>query len=237
MHIAGYEPLTLIDYPDHLATIVFTPGCVLRCPYCHNPELVQAIPGNPQTAELFTASQEKDFFHFLHQRTGVLDGVVITGGEPTLQPDLIDFIRRVKNLGFLVKLDTNGVFPDIVKTILATQLVDYWAMDIKHTPEKYHLASGRNIPIEVFQRSVELIMGSGVPYEFRTTVVPTIHEYEDFLSIGEWIRGARAYYLQPFRPGKVADTALPDRIGTQTLNLEKIRLSLLPYMNAVEIRG
>ena len=234
MNIAGYEPLTLIDYPGKLATIVFTPGCALRCPYCHNPELISAVPGSQ--SEFFTVNHEDEFFDFLAMRRGLLDGVVITGGEPTLQPDLLDFIRRVKDLGFLVKLDTNGIFPDKVQAILETGLVDYWAMDIKHAPGKYHLASGRNVPIEQFEQSVKLLMSSGVPYEFRTTVVPSIHEPEDFITIGEWIFGAENYFLQAFRPIKVADETLPDRVAGHTLDLHAIRESLLPYISSVGIR-
>ena len=245
MNIAGYEPLTLIDYPDYLATIVFTPGCALRCPYCHNPELISPqIPTRRDAGQAaafdpiryFTENKESEFFDFLATRRGLLDGVVITGGEPTLQPDLIDFIQKVKGLGFRVKLDTNGIFPDIVEKILDTQLVDYWAMDIKHSQEKYPLASGRKIPIERFQQTVKLLMSSGVPYEFRTTVVPSIHTPEDFLAIGEWIRGAERYFLQAYRPHKIADATLNDRIGTQTLDLQAIRQSLLPYIASVEIR-
>lgn len=235
MRIAGYEPLTLIDYPDHLATIVFTPGCALCCPYCHNPELISAVPGSP--SEFFTVNQEEEFFKFLEKRKGTLDGVVITGGEPTLHPDLLDFIKKVKAMGFLVKLDTNGIFPDIVEKILETKLVDYWAMDIKHAPEKYHLASGRQIPVERFTQSVKLLMSSGVPYEFRTTVVPSIHTPEDFIEIGKWIRGAENYFLQAFRPTKIADPALITRIGDKTLDLHAIRESLLPYIDSVEIRN
>lgn len=234
MRIAGFEPLTLIDYPDHLATIVFTPGCALRCPYCHNPELISAVPGS--RSEFFTVNHENEFFDFLKTRQGLLEGVVITGGEPTLHPDLLDFIRRVKDLGFLVKLDTNGVFPDTVANILKTGLVDYWAMDIKHSPEKYPLASGIPIPIERFQQSVKLLMSSGVPYEFRTTVVPSIHEPEDFLAIGEWIAGAENYYLQTFRSIKIADKRLKDRIRGKSLDLKAIRASLLPYLSSIGIR-
>ena len=234
MRIAGFEPLTLIDYPNHLATIVFTPGCALRCPYCHNPELITAVPGS--RSEFFIVNHEDEFFDFLKTRLGLLEGVVITGGEPTLHLDLLDFIHRVKDLGFLVKLDTNGIFPDKVKAILATGLVDYWAMDIKHSPEKYPLASGVKIPIERFRQSVKLLMNSGVPYEFRTTVVPSIHESEDFLEIGKWIAGAQNYYLQAFRPIKIADTTLIDRIGEKSLDLKAIRKSMLPYINSIDIR-
>ena len=213
MRIAGFEPLTLIDYPDHLATIVFTPGCVLRCPYCHNPELLSTTPQD--CTGLFSVNREEEFFEFLKTRQGLLEGVVITGGEPTLHADLIPFIRRVKDMGFLV---------------------DYWAMDIKHTSEKYHLASGIRLPVESFQQSVKLLMMSGIPYEFRTTVVPSIHNTQDFIEIGKWIVGAQKYCLQTFRPAKIADKTLPHRIDNQSLDLSVIRELLLPYLPVIEIR-
>jgi pyruvate formate lyase activating enzyme len=243
MRIAGFEPLTLIDYPDHLATIVFTPGCALRCPYCHNPELITSVPGSP--SEFFTISHEEEFFEFLATRRGLLEGVVITGGEPTLHTDLQGFIRRVKDLGFLVKLDTNGIFPDKVRALLTTGLVDFWAMDIKHSPAKYHIASGLpaealvkggRLSLERFQQSVKLIMSSGVPYEFRTTVVPSIHTPEDFLDIAQWIAGAESYVLQAFRPLKIADETLRERVGTHKLDLHTIRQSMLPYLDSISIR-
>ncbi|MDD5083534.1 MAG: anaerobic ribonucleoside-triphosphate reductase activating protein [Candidatus Moranbacteria bacterium] len=234
MRIAGFEPLTLIDYPDILATVVFTPGCALRCPYCHNPELISTVPGS--RSEFFTVNREDEFFAFLEKRRGLLDGVVITGGEPTLHPNLLDFIRRVKAMGFLVKLDTNGIFPDKVTEILATGLVDHWAMDIKHSPKKYPLASGVPIPIERFQQSARLLMKSGASYEFRTTVVPGIHEPEDFIAIGKWIAGATNYYLQAFRSIKIADESLRNRIKGKTIDLKVIRNSLLPYLPSVGIR-
>jgi pyruvate formate lyase activating enzyme len=236
MRISTHEPLTLIDYPGRLAAVAFTPGCVLRCPFCHNPELVQADTcGARSGLKAFTENREDDFFAFLKRRQGKLDGVVITGGEPTLWPDLSDFIRRIKDLGFLVKLDTNGAFPDRVARLAESGLVDYWAMDIKHAPEKYALASGVAIPVEAFRESVRLIMESGAPYEFRTTVVPGIHAEEDFDAIGRWIRGARAYFLQAFRPGK---TLAPERIpDAPPLPLEAIRDRLSASIIHVGIRA
>lgn len=234
MHIAGFEPLTLIDYPGKLATIVFTPGCVLRCPFCHNPELIEA---HRKDDPFFRINREDDFFAFLGKRQGKLDGVVITGGEPTIHPDLMDFVRRVKDMGFLVKLDTNGAFPDKVREFVASGLVDYFAMDIKHAPEKYHLASGReDIPVERFERSVRLIMESGILYEFRTTVVPGIHEEEDFDAVARWIQGARAYYLQAFRDIKLHDPALAERARGKRIDLENIRRRVAPHVATVGIR-
>lgn len=233
MRVASFEPMSLIDYPNHIAAIVFTPGCALRCPFCHNPELIQLTQKNKS---YFENNYEDKFFSFLKTRQGLLDGVSITGGEPTLQPDLIDFMKRIKQMGFLVKLDTNGIFPNKVKEILSTSLVDYWAMDIKHAPDKYPSATGRDIPIEKFQQSAQLIMGSGVEYEFRTTVVPGIHEEKDFIEIGKWISGAQNYYLQMFRPLKVADDTLADRIHGKTIDLNIIQQFLTPYIPSVHIR-
>lgn len=234
MNIAGYQPLTLLDYPGKLATTAFTLGCVLRCPFCHNPELIE-----PTSEELQKMGGDKTqaFLAFLVKRRGTLDGVCITGGEPTLHSDLLDFIRKIKSMGFLVKLDTNGAFPDIVENIIKTKLVDFWAMDIKHTPEKYPLASGnRDIPIKNFRQSVALIRESGAEYEFRTTVVPGIHEEEDFDEIGEWIRGAKHYALQEFRDIKILDPSLAKKAHGKTLSLEHIQKRLEPFIGRVEIR-
>ena len=235
MFIAGYEPLTLLDYPGKLAAVVFTFGCVLRCPFCHNPELIE--PTSTYLKQIGD-NKKREFFEFLEKRKGKLDGVCVTGGEPTLQRDLEEFIRKVKSLGFLVKLDTNGAFPDIVRRLIETRLVDFWAMDIKHTPEKYALASGNpSIGIERFQESVELIRKSGADYEFRTTVVPGIHEEEDFEEIGEWIRGARHYALQTFRDIKLLDPSLAEKAKGRTLNLERVRDRMRRFVKEVEIRG
>lgn len=243
MRISGYEPLTLLDYPGKLAAIVFTPGCVLRCPFCHNPELIQA---QTKDSPYFRHNREDEFFDFLTKRQGKLDGVVITGGEPTLHKDLIDFISRVKSMGFLVKFDTNGVFPDRVAEIMKTGLVDYWAMDIKHAPEKYAIACGLpagalakegKCSLEQFQQSVQLIMKSGKPYEFRTTVVPGIHEEQDFEAIGEWIAGASAYALQAFRDMKIYDPELAQKAkASKPLDLKRIQKTMQKYVHRVEIR-
>ncbi len=234
MYIAGYQPLTLLDYPRKLAATAFTLGCVLRCPFCHNPELIEP---SKEYLEKTGGNKTAEFLEFLGKRTGKLDGVCITGGEPTLHNDLLDFIREIKNMGFLVKLDTNGAFPDIVRHLAETGLVDFWAMDIKHAPEKYPLASGNaDIPIENFQESVRIIMKSGADYEFRTTVVPGIHEEKDFDEIGSWIQGARNYALQEFRDIKILDPSLTERTRGKTLDLERIRTRLLPFVERVEIR-
>ncbi|QQS15600.1 MAG: anaerobic ribonucleoside-triphosphate reductase activating protein [Candidatus Moraniibacteriota bacterium] len=234
MYLAGYQPLTLLDYPGKLAATAFTLGCVLRCPFCHNPELIE--PSKEYLAQA-GGNKTEEFLEFLKTRQGKLDGVCITGGEPTLHSDLLDFIHTIKTLGFLVKLDTNGAFPDIVRKIAETKLVDFWAMDIKHTPEKYPLASGNaDIDIRRFQESVTLIMESGADYEFRTTVVPGIHTEDDFQIIGEWIRGARRFALQEFRDIKIYDPSLVLRSNERSINLDVVRTKVLPFVEHVEIR-
>jgi len=234
MHVAGFEKFTLLDYPGKMAAVVFTPGCVFRCPFCHNPELVEVT--DDVSRELFRTNREGEFFSFLEKRKGKLDGVCITGGEPTLQKDLLEFIRRVKDGGFLVKLDTNGLFPDIVERILETDLVDYWAMDIKHTRKKYPLAIGKEVDMEKIARSVALLMDRAKDYEFRTTVVPGIHEDGDFDEIAEWISGARAYYLQAFRDGKLLRRGVAEGAKRSRLDLDRITRRIGKHFEGMEVR-
>jgi len=216
--------MTLIDYPGKIAATVFTVGCNLRCPFCHNPELV--LPESNVFQK--QAFQEKDFFTFLEKRKNRLEGVCITGGEPTLQTDLLEFIAKIKKLGFLVKLDTNGTRPDVLKNILEKKLVDYVAMDIKAAPQNYHRLVGRKIDIQRIELSVELIRRWGdagkIDYEFRTTVVPGLHSEEDFDIIGEWLAGAKRYILQKYKDaGKILDSNLRKQIEDKDLDLEKIK--------------
>lgn len=234
MQVSGFEKLTLLDYPGKLAAVVFTPGCVFRCPFCHNPELIE--PVDAPSRALFLENREEEFFAFLQRRMGKLDGVCITGGEPTLQKDLARCIRRIKDMGFLVKLDTNGLFPEIVSDIMKRGIVDYWAMDIKHAPDKYHIAAGKKISMESIRKSISLIMKSGVEYEFRTTVVPGIHAEEDFLEIARWIRGAHAYYLQEFRAVKLYDVSLKETVRGKSIDLDKIKKIIEPFCGRVDIR-
>ena len=190
MNIQGFQKLTLLDYPGRTACTVFTGGCNLRCPFCHNADLVRTpIAGPNLTDEVLT---------YLMRRQGILDGVCITGGEPLLQPDLVDFIRQIKELGYAVKLDTNGALPDRLAALLDTGLVDYVAMDVKSSPAGYAAAAGVDTDWTVFDRSIRILQESGVPHEFRTTAVGGVHTPEDFAAIGEWLSGASAYYIQRF---------------------------------------
>lgn len=198
MKIAYVQRTSLIDYPGQIAALVFTPGCNLRCPYCHNPGLVSGHPGM-ETLWL------KDVYHFLERRKGKLDGIVVTGGEPTLQTGLDDFMERVRGMGFCVKLDTNGTRPDVLERIVARGLVDYIAMDIKAPLEKYSSAAGTLVDVTSLVESMRIIRGSGVPYEFRTTFVPGLLSGDDVLAIAGMIRGASLYVLQGFVPSKHLD--------------------------------
>lgn len=194
MKIAGFEKLTLLDFPGHTASIVFTAGCNFRCPFCHNGSLVL----QNQTGSLFT---EAEILAFLEKRKGILEGVVVTGGEPLLCPDLPQFLQKIKNLGYKIKLDTNGSLPRKLSQLLHQGLVDYVAMDIKHTPEEYQKAIGlETAPLSAIMESKAILENGTVPYEFRTTLVKGIHTEASVISIAAWIQDAKAFYLQAYKP-------------------------------------
>ena len=188
MHIGGLQKMTLLDFPEKVACTVFLQGCNFRCPFCHNSPLLSGI------GQL----SEDDFFAFLKKRQGLLDGVAITGGEPLLHNDIHSFIQNIKNFGYRIKLDTNGSFPHRLNNLLQSGLIDYIAMDIKNSPQKYDLTAGAKDTLPAIRESVDILMSSGIPYEFRTTVVQELHEAEDFHAIGQWLKGAQRYYLQCF---------------------------------------
>ena len=202
MNISWLQKLSLIDYPGKVACVVFTPGCNLRCRFCHNPDFVL-----PERIEQIkdTFLWEKVFFAFIENRRGLLDAVSICWGEPTLQPWLIPFIKKVKSLGFLVKLDTNGRDPKLLQKIIDENLVDYIAMDVKHTWEKYPSLVWSVGDIGHYKESVEIIKNSEIEYEFRTTVIKWIHIDEDIRAIVNQVHGARKYVLQNYRSGEVLD--------------------------------
>lgn len=203
MLIKGLQKLTLLDYPDRLACTVFVGGCNFRCPFCHNASLV--LP-----EKFGDTIPTEEFFAFLDSRIGRLDGVCVSGGEPTLMPDLADFIREIKKRGFLVKLDTNGARPEVLRSLMDQGLLDYVAMDIKNSPEGYAktigladmpLTSGEVAPqvTDRVKESVALLMSGRVDYEFRTTLMRELHSEEDIHAIGKWLRGESKYYLQAYR--------------------------------------
>ncbi len=191
MKIMGLQKLTLLDFPTKIACTVFTGGCNFRCPFCHNADLVLGRVEQP--------SMEEEFFSFLQKRKGILDGVCITGGEPTLQPDLEDVIRRIRSLGYAVKLDTNGFLPQVLKDLVGKGLIDYVAMDIKNAPASYAATAGiPNMDITPILESVSFLKRGEVPFEFRTTVVKELHTPQDMVSIGHWLNCEAPYFLQRF---------------------------------------
>ena len=207
MRLGGLQKMTLLDFPGRVACTVFTQGCNFRCPFCHNSALVGAIHESPVgdaaedggRAALAPAEfPQEEFFRFLEKRRGLLDGVAITGGEPLLHADAADFIRRIRSLGYAVKLDTNGAFPERLRAIIDEGLVDYVAVDIKNSPEKYAMTAGAEGFLPQVEETVRLLKENRVNYEFRTTLVDELHEVSDFEQIGRWIEGAPRYFIQQF---------------------------------------
>ena len=217
MKISGLQKLTLLDYPGKMACTVFTYGCNFRCGFCHNALLV--------TEENSDNISEDEFFSFLKKRQGILEGVCITGGEPTLQPDLREFITKVRSLGYAVKLDTNGTNPRLLKSLIQENLLDYVAMDIKHSPDKYDFICGCEVDIDSIKESVSIIIDSGIDHEFRTTTVREYHTAEDFDAIAEWIKGDSKYFLQHFKDSGnlIGDNLSPLNQEEMTAYAEAIR--------------
>ena len=190
MKISGLQKLTLLDYPGKMACTVFTYGCNFRCGFCHNALLV--------TEENSSNISEDEFFAFLKKRQGILEGVCISGGEPTLQPDLKEFIIKVRSLGYAVKLDTNGTNPRLLKSLIEENLLDYVAMDIKHSIDKYREICGCEVDTDAIRESISIIIESGIDHEFRTTTVKEYHSAEDFEAMADLIKGDSKYFLQHF---------------------------------------
>lgn len=225
--IAGLQKTTFIDYPEKIACIVFTQGCNFSCGYCHNPELFEHKE---------PALSVQAFFEFLNKRKGKLDGVVITGGEPTLHKDLKEFIKSIKDLGFLVKLDTNGTNPDLLQELFNQNLLDYVAMDIKAPLNKYEQVTRVNVNIEKIQKSINLIKNSGIDYEFRTTVVKSQLSVDDLKQITELIKGAKKYYLQKFLPTKTLDESMMSETSYNDEEFTNICSSLKNDIKFVDFR-
>lgn len=226
--IAGIQKTTLLDYPTKVAAIVFTQGCNFRCGYCHNPELLEQNKNNEFLPE--------NFISFLKTRQGKLDGVVITGGEPTLQSGLYDFIKEIKQLDFAVKLDTNGTNPKILEKLLNENLVDYIAMDIKAPLEKYSEITCVNVNTNNVKTSIDLIIKSLIAYEFRTTVLKSQLSFEDFDKIGQTIKGANLYYLQKFVPNKIYDERLLSDTTYNDKEFQEICNHMKQYIKEVNYR-
>lgn len=229
MRIDGLQKMTLLDFPGKVACTVFTGGCNFRCPFCHNALLVTELPENPDYSI-------EEIFSFLKKRCRLLDGVAITGGEPLMNPDIADFIRQVRDLGYSVKLDTNGSYPERLKNIVGEGLVDYVAMDIKNCKEKYAETIGlKSCDLSRIEESVDFLKSGTVDYEFRTTIVNEFHTVEDIRNAAEWIKGAKRYFLQNFvDSGNLIDGSVTG-VGKQTmLEMQKAAADFVPQ---TEIRG
>jgi len=226
--IGGFQKSSLIDYPEKISAIIFTQGCNFRCPYCHNPELIEDIAGS--------SMDESAILDFLKSRIGKLDAVVITGGEPTLHKDLPEFIRQIKDLGFLVKLDTNGTNPEMLQNLIDEKLVDYVAMDIKAPIEKYSEVVCTKVDTEKVSKSVEILKESDTEHEFRTTVVKSQLSVNDFEKIGELINGSDKYYLQKFVPSKTLNRFFINQTTYSDEEFEQIIANLKKYVKKIEVR-
>lgn len=226
MRVAGLQKLTLLDYPGKLACTVFLSGCNMRCPFCHNPDLVLGSP--------FEMSMDS-LLDFLAARKGKLEGVCITGGEPTIHPELPALLREIKRAGFCVKLDTNGTNPKMLRELLEEGLLDYAAMDIKNAPEHYADSCGGMDFVKEVQESAEILMKGKTEYEFRTTVCAPMHNIERMEKIGQWLAGAKRYYLQQFvNSGNILGAGVA---AVSSAEMEEMRRCLLPYIPSVKLRG
>lgn len=202
MLIGGLQKVTLIDYPTKIACTVFLIGCNFRCPFCQNPELVL-----PENIKKQPRISKKELFKFLKEKKGLLDGVVIGGGEPTIHRDLPDFLRKIKKLRFLIKLDTNGSNPKMLEKLIVEKLVDYVAMDFKAPliNREYNKVVGAEVDLEKIKKSIEIIKESETKHEFRSTILPKLHSRENILNMAKTLRGSGIFYLQQFRPEKTLD--------------------------------
>ena len=231
MLICGLQKVTLIDFPGKVACTVFLGGCNFRCPWCYSKELVL-----PQNIALQPKISEKHFFEFLKTRQVLLSGVVVCGGEPTIHKELPQFIKKIKKMNFLVKLDTNGSNPRMLRGLLKDGLLDYVAMDIKAPQAKYREAAGVIIDGADIAKSIEILKGSKIDFEFRTTVVPTIHTKEDIIQIAKWLSPAKKYYLQNFLPTKTVNQAFEEKRPYSNEDLLDIQKAIAPLFEVCEIR-
>lgn len=231
MFLAGLQKLSLLDSPGRVAATVFTAGCNLRCPFCHNAGLVlpEELPEEPLDQETV--------LEFLRRRRGILDGVCVSGGEPLLHLETADFLRQIREMGYHIKLDTNGSFPERLRALLEEGLVDYVAMDVKNGPSRYAETVGiPTLPLTPFAESRSLLLEGSVDYEFRTTVVRGLHTAESLLEAADWIAGAKAWYLQQFRDS--GNLIRPDGLSAFSEEEMKELLSLVrTKLPAAELRG
>ncbi|MFP4045519.1 MAG: anaerobic ribonucleoside-triphosphate reductase activating protein [Candidatus Aenigmatarchaeota archaeon] len=227
MKIGGLERFSLLDYPDHISAVIFTLGCNFRCPFCHNRELVES------SVEAFDQDKVLDF---LKKRSGQLEAVVITGGEPTLQEDLDGFIERTKEMDYLVKLDTNGTRPEVIEDLIDRELVDYVAMDVKTSPSKYNRAAGKEVDLEAIRKSIEQVKRLE-NYEFRLTAVPDLVDSKDIEEVGKLLKGCKNFFIQQFRPKNTLEPSFSEKESYQEKKLHSFRERMEKYVENCDVRA
>lgn len=229
MKISGIQKTSLIDYPKKICTVIFTRGCNFFCGFCHNPELVDP----KKYTEII---KENQIINFLKKRKKIINAVTITGGEPTIHKKLPDFIKKVKKLNFLVKLDTNGTNPKIINFLIKNNLIDYIAMDIKNSLNFYKRTVNQNVDIKNIKKTIDIIKKNKIPYEFRTTVVPKIHNTKSIKEIGILLKNTNLFYIQNFRKGKIIDSRLNNLTLFSSKQLLEFKTILKKYIKNVYIR-
>ena len=225
----GFQKMTMLDFPGYVACTVFTPGCNFRCPFCHNSLLVTRM----NDSEIYT---EEDILSYLRKRQGVIDGICISGGEPLMHDDIFDFVKKVKELGFLVKIDTNGSYPEKLEKLIDSGNIDYVAMDIKNCPDRYgETVAIPDFDFEPVRNSVQILLQNKIQYEFRTTVVKEFHTPQDMVKIGELIHCAERYFIQHFieSEGNIQQGLTP----LIKEEMENLRLSVSRFVKNAELRG
>lgn len=229
MKIGGFQKTSLLDYPGNISAIIWTVGCNFRCPFCYNKDLV--------LGEVGTFSKE-EIFSFLKKRKGLLEGLVISGGEPLMQKDIVDFIEKVKKMGYLVKIDTNGMYPEKLKELIDKKLIDYVSMDVKAPKNKYDLLTGVKTDIKKIEKSIDIIRNSNISYEFKTTFVPELLEKKDIIEIAKWLDGSKRYFLQQFKNNAplVSDKLLNTPPHSKEELIETLN-EIKPYFQECDVRG
>lgn len=230
LNIKGFVPTSMVDWPGKIASVIFLPGCNFRCGFCHNPELVSGY-------ENIDSINQEDIIDYLKQKKNWIDGVCITGGEPTLHRDLPEFIKLLKDIGFQVKLDTNGTNPQMLCDLIEDNLLDYVAMDIKTCKDKYYSIVNVHFDINKIQKSIDFLKQGKVDYEFRTTVAPGLIGEEDIKKIGKWLSGSKRYFIQQFRPVNTLDHKFLDKKPYTPRELKKLAEIVKPYVRECKVRG
>jgi len=229
MKIGGLQKTSLLDYPDTISAIIWTVGCDFRCPFCYNKDIVL---GN---VEQIT---EDEVLTFLKKRFDMLEGLVITGGEPLMQEDIVEFAEKIKEIGYLIKIDTNGMYPDKLKELIDKKLVDYIAMDVKAPKKKYEMLTGVKTDIKKIEKSIDLIKNSNIDYEFRTTIVPDLLTKKDIIEIGKWLKSSKKFYLQQFKTDiPLISSKLKNAAPYEKEELIKTLEKIKPYFEICDVRG